>query len=156
MGTTDAVYDCARLALRLGPRLNRWAVTRVLQDHLDRDLSLRQLTALYLVREESATLGDLARRLMVTPAVVTGLIDRLERHGYVERVNSTRDRRRVHLRITPTGRRALEGTEQRLAGELAEQLSTLPSEELAHLQQGLDVFDRVLLLLEEERRVSRR
>ena len=145
----------AEHALRLVPRLTRWAQSRVGEDDFSR-LSLRQLTALQLIEHQESTLGDVARQLMVTPAVVTGLIDRLERQGYVERVNSTRDRRRVHLRITPAGRGALEGTEQRLTGELAEQLSTLPSEELAHLQQGLEVFDRVLLLLEEERRSGRR
>lgn len=145
----------AEHALRLVPRLTRWAESRVGEDD-DNGLSLRQLSALQVIEHQEATLGEVARRLMVTPAVVTGLIDRLERRGYVERVNSTRDRRRVHLRITAGGTLALAGTERRLAGELAEQLSTLPTEELAHLQQGLDVFDRVLLLLEEERRLSRR
>ncbi len=145
----------AEHALRLVPRLTRWAQSRVGEDDLN-GLSLRQLTALQLIEHQESTLGDVARQLMVTPAVVTGLIDRLERRGYVERVNSTRDRRRVHLRITPSGRGAFEGTERRLTGVLAEQLSTLPSEELAHLQQGLDVFDRILILLEEERRLARR
>ena len=145
----------AEHALRLVPRLTRWAQSRVGEDDHN-GLSLRQLSALQVIEHEEATLGDVARQLMVTPAVVTGLIDRLERRGYVERVNSTRDRRRVHLRITATGQRALEGTERRLTGELAHQLSTLPSEELTHLQQGLDVFDRVLILLEEERRLTRR
>ena len=148
MGTTDAVYDCARLALRLGPRLNRWAVTRVLQDHLDRDLSLRQLTALYLVREESATLGDLARRLMVTPAVVTGLVDRLEQRGYVRRGGDPADRRVVRLELTEAGRSASVAVEQALVDTIAARIGDLTPEQIEDLARGLALLDGVLRELE--------
>lgn len=148
MAAVDATHECARLALRLGPRLNRWAVNRVLQDHLDRDLSLRQLTALYLVREESATLGDLARRLMVTPAVVTGIVDRLEKRGYVRRGGHPGDRRVVRLSLTDAGRSASVAVEQALAETIAARMGDLTPDQLADLARGLSLLDGILQELE--------
>src|SRR5437660_1774833 len=52
---------CARAALRVFPRLNRWATARAEEGRLGGDLSLRQLVVLAFVREEPATLGELAR-----------------------------------------------------------------------------------------------
>lgn len=47
--------------------------------------------------------SDLGERLIVTRATMTGLIDSLERQGYVERTPNPPDRRSVLVRITPTG-----------------------------------------------------
>ena len=144
MGTDDPYQACARRALHLGPRWNRWAVARVDQDHLDRDLSLRQLTVLYLIREESATLGHLARRLMVTPAVITGIVDRLEQRGYVHRAAQPGDRRVVRLCLTEAGREASVAVEQALVETIAARLDDLSPDQLGDLDRGLTLLERVL------------
>lgn len=43
--------------------------------------------------------GDIAQRTGLTPASVSGLIDRLERKGFVRRARDTADRRRVFVEI---------------------------------------------------------
>lgn len=148
----DAAHEAARLALRLGPRINHWATGRVLQDHLDRDLSLRQLTVLYLVREESATLGDLARRLMVTPAVVTGIVDRLEKRGHVRRGGDPTDRRVTRLSLTDAGRAASVAVEQSLVERIAACMADLTPDQLADLGRGLTLMDQILHELETANR----
>jgi MarR family transcriptional regulator, organic hydroperoxide resistance regulator len=50
-----------------------------------------------------ATSGDLARRLWITPATMTGIIDNLERDGYVERTRDDADRRQVWISVTAAG-----------------------------------------------------
>jgi DNA-binding MarR family transcriptional regulator len=50
-----------------------------------------------------ATSGDLARRLWITPATMTGIIDNLERDGYVQRTRDDADRRQVWISITAAG-----------------------------------------------------
>lgn len=45
--------------------------------------------------------GDLARATGLTSGAVTGLIDRLERAGYVMRTNDPTDRRKVLVRVRP-------------------------------------------------------
>src|SRR5438270_12274900 len=47
------------------------------------------------------TAGDLAAQSGLTSGAVTGVIDRLERAGYVRRVSDPGDRRRVKVEVTP-------------------------------------------------------
>jgi len=56
------------------------------------------------------TAGEVAAKTGLTSGSVTGVLDRLERAGYVERLHDPADRRRV--RVRPTAK----------AGELAEQV----------------------------------
>ncbi len=123
--------------LEIVPRLNRWAEASVSRAAGEERLSLRQLSALTMIESEQTTLGDVARRLMVTPAVVTGLIDRLERRGYVRRVNSTDDRRRVLLALTDEGRAAAESVSSALREEIASALSSFSPTELEQLDRSL-------------------
>lgn len=49
----------------------------------------------------TVTAGEVVRRSGLKPASVTGVLDRLERRGYVRRVRDEQDRRRVVVEITP-------------------------------------------------------
>jgi DNA-binding MarR family transcriptional regulator len=64
--------------------------------------------------DEPVTLGMVAKNHQVTNAVVTGLVDRLEKSGAVKRVPSPNDRRRVYLEITDAGADLLFDAEQAL------------------------------------------
>src|SRR6266508_3378182 len=94
---TDATSSHAQRLFWLLPRFTRWAQSRALQTRVGGDLSLQQLTVLYLIRTQDATLSAMARRLMVAPTVLTGIVDRLERRGYVHRENDPLDRRKLRL-----------------------------------------------------------
>jgi MarR family 2-MHQ and catechol resistance regulon transcriptional repressor len=47
--------------------------------------------------------SELGERLIVTRATVTGLLDSLERHGFVRRSANPADRRSLLVEITPSG-----------------------------------------------------
>ncbi len=49
------------------------------------------------------TMSEVAERMDHSTAAATGLVDRLENLGYVERTHATNDRRKVLVRITPKG-----------------------------------------------------
>ncbi|MFE7644698.1 MarR family winged helix-turn-helix transcriptional regulator [Streptomyces phaeoluteigriseus] len=51
--------------------------------------------------EDLLTAGDLATRVHVTTGAVTGILNRLERAGYVTRRPDPRDRRRVRVAAEP-------------------------------------------------------
>ena len=140
--------DLARSMIRIVPRMNRWAESRVLDSERGGELSLRQLSALAVIENETTTLGDVARRLMVTPAVVTGLIDRLERRGFVRRVGGGSDRRRVHLALTEEGRAASGYVEDHLVRVIAQRLESLSSEEIDQLTRGFSTLARITADLE--------
>ncbi|MWA06478.1 MarR family transcriptional regulator [Actinomadura sp. LD22] len=73
-----------------------------------------------LVVEDGLRPGECARRLMVTPATITSVVDTLERNGHVRRERSYRDRRGVMLRITDEGRRLLVDKSQPIGQDLQE------------------------------------
>lgn len=59
----------------------------------------------FILRHGPVTAGQLAEITGVTTGAVTGMIDRLEKAGYVERVRDAQDRRKVLVRSSLTAAR---------------------------------------------------
>lgn len=152
-GESD-LHRTARLLLHVVTRLNRWAEAHAGQGQ-EGNLSLRQFSALTLIEEEALGLGELARQLHVTPAVVTGLIDRLERRGYVHRTTGTDDRRRVLLSLTDEGRRARNALELTLIDGLTRRLSAFTPDDLRTLERILGQLATMPFIAEPSTGASR-
>src|SRR5918994_527409 len=72
-------------------------------------ISMAQLHILYtLQRSGEMPMSRLADVLQVSLSNATGLIDRIEERGFVERTRVPEDRRVVMIRVTDAGRRMLE------------------------------------------------
>jgi DNA-binding MarR family transcriptional regulator len=72
------------------------------------DLSLIQTRLLGVLRDRDPTMQELARLLELDKSSVTGLIDRAERRGLVQRNPSRDDRRSVRVKLTPAGSRLVQ------------------------------------------------
>lgn len=140
----DDVTTLAAELFWLQPRFTRWAMARVLQQPIQDDLSLQQLTVLYLVRTEGVTLAELARRTMVAPTVITGIVDRLERQSLIRREPDTQDRRVNRLVLTDAGQRVSVEVEQALIAEVAKELGGFTEKELKTLNEGAALLDRLV------------
>lgn len=71
-------------------------------------LTVPQLIALKtLERPEPAAVGEVATAINLSQGTVTTILNRLETRGLVRRMRSTRDRRRVLVSLTETGRATL-------------------------------------------------
>jgi DNA-binding MarR family transcriptional regulator len=57
-----------------------------------------------LTEEEGVSQQSLAKRLYVTKGNISGLLDRLESAGFVERRSTAADRRQYEIYLTPPGR----------------------------------------------------
>jgi len=57
----------------------------------------------YLAKEEYLTMTDIAKKMGHSTAAATGLVDRLEKLGYVQRLHAVDDRRKVMVQITRKG-----------------------------------------------------
>jgi DNA-binding MarR family transcriptional regulator len=76
---------------------------------LRRGLSMAQLHILYtLQRNREMPMSRLAEILNVSLSNATGLIDRIEERGFVERTRVPEDRRVVKISVTPDGQRMLD------------------------------------------------
>jgi len=82
------------------------------------DLTAPQVGLLRLL-DEPVSMRAFAEELACDPSNVTGLVDRVERLGLVERVPDPGDRRIRMLTLTSKGRRLREQINGELAGELA-------------------------------------
>ena len=78
------------------------ALTEVAAAH---DLSVTQLRLLGILRDRTPSMLDLARHLKLEKSSVTGLIDRAEARGLVERKVAPHDGRAIHVGLTAAGRR---------------------------------------------------
>lgn len=72
-------------------------------------ISMAQLNILYtLHRAGEMSMSRLADVLNVSMSNATGLVDRMEERGFIERIRVPEDRRVVHVRIVAAGERVLE------------------------------------------------
>jgi len=100
-----------------------------------------QLWALHEVAAaDGSTVGDLAQRLGVHQTTATNLLNRLEAQGMVLRERSSADRRVVHIRITPAGRKALRRAPGPARGLLPKVLDEMSPAQLRKVQAGLAVL----------------
>jgi len=100
----------------------------------ERHLSAPQVhTLLALGHEGALPMGDLARRAGVTEKTATGLVDRLERDGLVQRARDAADRRVVHVNLTAAGAalaRRMDGEILRALGRLLGRLDAADRRDL--------------------------
>lgn len=80
---------------------------------------------------EPLTAGQLADQVQLTPGAVTGVLDRLERGGFIKRERDAEDRRRVLVRLDPARQRDMARLLDPLAGALAEVTAGTSDAELA-------------------------
>ncbi|HKJ04988.1 MAG TPA: MarR family winged helix-turn-helix transcriptional regulator [Geopsychrobacteraceae bacterium] len=98
-----------------------------------------QLNCLMAIKEEgSLSSGKLAGKVYLSPSTVVGIIDRLEEKSFVVRQRDTRDRRQVHISITPEGEDLIAAAPSLLQDTLANSLAELPELELVTITMALE------------------
>src|SRR5919108_4616125 len=117
---SDVTLSAESVASDLRPVLLRLA--RELRKETEQlGVTARQTTLLWLVkRSPGLSLAELAAEEGISPPALSGHVDRLERAGLLERVRSSKDRRRVGLRLTEEGARLLRRVRARRTTWLAE------------------------------------
>jgi MarR family 2-MHQ and catechol resistance regulon transcriptional repressor len=107
---------------------------------LPHNLSLPQIYLLGVLKNEDGilTTGEIGRAMVKASQTITGLVDRLEEPGLVERVFDRRDRRKTWVRMTEKGERKFAEAFP-VASHLAEELSSvLTDQELKDLQAKVE------------------
>ena len=94
---------------------------------------------------QTTSAGELARSLSLTGATLTGVLDRLEMRGWIERVRSAEDKRRVEVRILGEGLKKLNESSEKFQDPLTRGFAALPAPDqlriLKALAQVTSLFD---------------
>lgn len=94
----------------------------------------------YLSSEDYLTMSDIAKKMGHSTAAATGLVDRLEKLGYVERMHAAEDRRKIMVRITSKGTDLVSKMRREIALNLADTMAEMDEEEadtIRHAQNSL-------------------
>lgn len=88
------------------------------------------------MHEADTTLGGLSEHLNCSRGNVTGIVDRLERDGWLERERSSEDRRVITVKLTEKGVKVLE-VRRELTKELSHLAEVWPEDERRKLTEIL-------------------
>jgi len=92
----------------------------------------------------SLSLGELSKEMYSHPSTVTGVVDRLERKGYVVRDRIETDRRVVKVRLTPKGRILVRRAPNPVQGKMIYGLRRLKKEELSRIYQSVQDLVKIM------------
>jgi len=105
----------------------------------------------FLYRHRGASPSEVALHVGLMRPTTSKMIDGLVRHGWVGRQDDSRDRRRVHLRLTDKGMSRINATRHEMGASLAELLCVLSGRErstviraMRILQAAFDGEDRAV------------
>jgi DNA-binding MarR family transcriptional regulator len=108
-------------------------------------VSMSQMHVLWLLQHHGElSMSRLAELLGVSLSNATGIIDRMEEHGFIERGRVPDDRRVVHVRPAPAGLRALSETESTKRDRMRAVVRHIPAAERPTVLAALRTLRRAL------------
>ncbi len=134
-------HEIALSILQIIPSIMRFLAAEL--RHADTPLLAPQLGALTLLGQKSCNLSELAELHGVSLPTMSSTMSKMVAAGWVERQRSQQDRRVVMLALTPAGQSLVEEIGQKLIGQVAEQLASIPATNLEDLQNGLVILQTV-------------
>jgi DNA-binding MarR family transcriptional regulator len=132
-------YEAMLQLLRTAETL--WNSSRVFFSRWD--LSPSQFNVLNLLRDHASGLSqtDLSEALLTHRSNVTGLVDRLEERGLLQRHNVPADRRAYRVALTETGRKLLQDILPVYYQAAEEVWSPMPTKRAKELVAELDAIN---------------
>ena len=100
------------------------------------ELNLTSVQAMvlgFLTEEDQISSSELGKRAELDSATLTGILDRLEAAGFLERKSNPDDRRSIHIHLTPKGRALGRETTELLVAANREFLQTLNEKQIKEL-----------------------
>ena len=134
--TTDAILEHFGSLMR---NVSAWHAP----DFLGLDVTMSQAKCLYVVSlHPGIGMSAMSEHLGVGLSAVSGLVDRLVEHGYLERHEDPSDRRQQQLSLTASGAAVVDRIRELNVEHLRTLLQGLHVTELEALREGIAALDR--------------
>lgn len=109
------------------------------------ELSIPQYHAIMVIRQQGQiTMTELSERLGVSPPSASAMVDRLVAKGILVREHSSKDRRKVVVRVSPEARKNIEGVEETILRSFIEIVEKIGPETA---RKWCEVLERVKSVL---------
>ena len=139
--STTASRDRDRIVIELLDEMSAWRpeeMSRAIKHWLRGSLSLVHLQVLFTLDSEGPLpMSRLADAMDVSQASATGIVDRMEQRGLVERLRDDADRRVVRVALAAGGRQTLGVMASERREHLAQIIDQLTDRELEGFLAGL-------------------
>lgn len=134
--TTNAILDHFGSLMR---HVSGWHAP----DFLGVDVTMSQAKCLYIAAVSPGIgMSAMARQLQVSLSALSGLVDRLVDHGYLDRREDPSDRRQQQVTLTPEGKAVVERIRELNTEHMRSLLRGLSVAELQSLRIGIAALDR--------------
>lgn len=101
----------------------------------------------YLMVKGDSRICDLGKMMGLTSSTISGIADRLEKHGYVNRIRSKEDRREVRISLDTDFKEKISGHYKNSQKKFANIMRKLDEEELENIYASLK---KMKIILKEE------
>jgi DNA-binding MarR family transcriptional regulator len=146
--------DLIRQVIELRRQMNRVIRGRTLDSWVNLNLTIPQLKSLfYISRHGKVNLSGLASGIRVTPANVTGIVDRLVEQDLLTRTPDPNDRRVLWLKVTDKGNALVNELREGRANEMGRILNELSEEELSIVAHSFELLVRAAEITEKRETV---
>lgn len=105
-------------------------------------MTVGQFQVLRRIRKGVDTVSALAEANRTSRSAVSKAVDALVNKGLVSRLVDEKDRRHVHLTLTPEGQRLLEAVYDQAEAWLRDKFQSLPPDELATLLVAMNILQK--------------
>lgn len=113
----------------------------------DYGVSIPQVLCLNFLHDSpnyQSTQGEIRKFLNLNPSTVSGIINRLEKKGYLARLPKSGDKRVVKIALTSAGDKLLGTIPALLHEQLSEKLQRLNADEVKMVESGLETLVKIL------------
>lgn len=97
-----------------------------------------------LAHNENMKISDLSDKMGLSNSTVSGIIDRLEKQGIVERTRSKEDRRVVHVNVTSEFRKKAKSHFNVIENIFEDIMKEATQEETRKVTEGLEILNQLI------------
>lgn len=109
------------------------------------NLTVPQLTVVTLLENHGALkITDISIEMKISPAAVSGIVDRLEKQDLVKRVRSDIDKRKVFVSLTDNFSKSHQNMDQNLSRYLQLLLASKDTLDIQKIIEGLTLLETLL------------
>lgn len=89
-------------------------------------------------------ISDLSEKMGLSNSTVSGIVDRLEKQGIVERTRSSEDRRVVQVNVTSEHKTCIKNKFEAMEHRIEEIMNEATDEEIKKIFEGLEILKKLI------------